>query len=509
MVKRTIKESFTVALLTALLALTQDKKPMAQITEWNQYQWTQPNVELYQNAGDFYSAEGLILREDELLRRGPAWSGHVDLASGIQNIEGGFWNEDSNQFVFIGEDDAATPSDIVICYFTSVWTVPTVHVVSTATAGLGGKNMQNVQYWGGDLWLIGANRHVYRGNNYTSGTLTDFDADGNAIILFPAGDRMYVVRDNGTVERLNDADNAFEAHYDPIASLDIVYATAFRGYILLAGRGDDGTLSLYRLPDRSNNAPTTLPTLSTLHGTGDYPTKGRLFTIHNDELYFSPGRIRTLGGSVTRYWIGIYRFTGSHIEFVTRLLNIPFNPETVGLLTWQDQLVYYALNQGDSDPQIKLMLGNAWIDFDPLSVDEENNYSPWIGTLNGHLVTSAHDDTNGEGVHYAGRGTLADGHIVTSRLHFDSPGREKRLEQITVILDGAATDFKIVVKYRVDDATSWTTATTGNNTRIVRATSIGASFYTLQIHIDLDDDSGGNKDIRIAAINAIITVPGQ
>ena len=86
------------------------------------------------------------------------------------------------------------------------------------------------------------------------------------------------------------------------------------------------------------------------------------------------------------------------------------------------------------------------------------------------------------------------------------PGRQKRLERITVLLSGAASNFKPTIKYRVDDTTSWTTATTGNNSRRVSVGGLGVDFYTLQVQVLLDDDTGNDEDIRIEAISVLYSV---
>jgi hypothetical protein len=39
-------------------------------------------------------------------------------------------------------------------------------------------------------------------------------------------------------------------------------------------------------------------------------------------------------------------------------------------------------------------------------------------------------------------------------LDMGNPGREKRLNRITVLLDGRASDFQGTIKYRTDDTTS-------------------------------------------------------
>ena len=56
----------------------------------------------------------------------------------------------------------------------------------------------------------------------------------------------------------------------------------------------------------------------------------------------------------------------------------------------------------------------------------------------------------------------------------------------------------------MDDETNWTLATTGNNTRRVSIDNLGVGFYTLQIRVDLDDDTQAqDQDTRILALSAI------
>jgi hypothetical protein len=127
--------------------------------------------------------------------------------------------------------------------------------------------------------------------------------------------------------------------------------------------------------------------------------------------------------------------------------------------------------------------------------------------MNSKVVVTCHDESNGEGIMYLGDGDLEDGNITTSWLDFDAPGRLKRLEQLTVVTDSNVSDFKVHIYYRTDDTASWTLATTGNNTQVIRATGLDVDFYKLQIKVLLDDDSGGNCDVRISAINATVTEP--
>ena len=76
---------------------------------------------------------------------------------------------------------------------------------------------------------------------------------------------------------------------------------------------------------------------------------------------------------------------------------------------------------------------------------------------------------------------------------------------IVVLLDDCSASFSAIIKYRTDNATSWTTAATQTNTKRAVADTIGAEFYTLQVRIDLDDDTGLNKDFRIDSVSVLYT----
>lgn len=477
--------------------------------EWVQREWTDAGVTLYRNRGDFYTLDSLLPDDHGLLRRVDGWSSHVDLPSGIENIRGGFFDEANRRYVLIGQNTATPATKIVSTYYSSTWAaVGSTYDLVTATNALGGKDGHNVAFWGGDLYLIGVDGKVYRGSSYTS-ALAEFYGTGDAYLLGAVGDRMYMVTTAGVVYRLNDADDAFESHYDPVGALDVQFFAGFRGYLVLFARGDDGCMSILRLPDRGTETPVTVHEVATVAGTGDLPEHGLLFAMYDDEIYFSPGRVHRFD---TDRDLPIYRFNGSRVDWVATVVNDPSSTETVGLAVWEGRLVYYELDKGGSQV-FKVLVGGAFVDLPDVTPVEVSGYRPWLGVLGGDLVVTGNDTTNGEGLYHAGgthdvtSSALADGSVATSWLDMDRPGREKRLEQITVVLDGAVTDFKVVVKYRTDDNTSWTTATTGNNTTVVRATALGVAFYKVQLKIELDDDTDGQHDIRIAGISVIYTEP--
>ena len=175
-------------------------------------------------------------------------------------------------------------------------------------------------------------------------------------------------------------------------------------------------------------------------------------------------------------------------------------PAGAGLLAWREHLVYYAL-EGTSQ-RFKLLVGDGFIDLPSLTATATPK--PIAANLGGQIVTNADNTT--EGIHHLGAGSRYDGHVVSSWLHMDHPGREKLLHRITLMLDDSLASFQAIVKYRVNDATSWTSAkTTAASRRIVTA-DLNTSFYNLQIRAEIDDNTGNNKDYRIAALSALYTV---
>jgi len=459
-------------------------------------------MNVYRNPGDLYSLTALLPDEHGLLKRMDAWSSPVDLGTGIVKIRGGFWDDANNRYVILGQD--TTPATkLVLTYFSSSWVIKgTVYDVTAATTGLGGKDQMNVAYWGGDLYVIGADSKVYRGSDYTAG-LAAFYATADAWLLFATGDRMYMVTTSGLVYTLNDADSAFVLHYQPTGAMDIQYATPFRGYLLLFARGDDGTMSIHRLPDAATDVPKAMQELAHVPGSGDLPDYGLLFTNHQDKVYFSPGRLPRFDSNRD---IPIYSFNGSQI---TRAAIVTATAvaasEAVGLASWQDNLLFYALDTG-GDQVLKVMVGDGWADLPTVSPAVTASYVPWIGVMGtSEIAMSGNDAGAGEGVYHVG-GThevantdLADGTLITAWMDMGFPGKEKYLNSITVLLTAANANVEPEVYYRVNGATDWTTATTTANVTRANAENLKTSFFTLQVRVIIDDNNAtaSKQDIRI------------
>ncbi|HUV95804.1 MAG TPA: hypothetical protein VMX14_13395 [Anaerolineae bacterium] len=475
--------------------------------EFVQREWSRPGMNVYRQPGDLSSLTALLPDQHGLLRRTDAWSTILDLGAGIQNIRGGFWDDANNTYVVIGQDTATPATKIVLTYFSSTWTIKgTIYDVTSATASLGGKDQMNVSYWGGDLYVIGADKKVYRGSDYTGG-LTEFYGTADAWLLFPAGDRMYMITEAGTVYRLNATDDAFETHYTPIGSMDIQYATPFRGYLLLFATRDDGSMAIYRLPDAATATPKGMQQIATVPGSGDLPDYGVLFAHFRDEIYFSPGRLNRFDSTRD---VPIYAFNGTQITLTATVTAVPVTANDVtGLVAWQNNLVFYNLDTG-GDQVVKVLLGDGFADLPILSPAVVSGYVPWISVLSStEIVMSGNHATSGEGVYHLG-GThetantdLADGTLITAWLDMSSPGKQKYLNSITVLLTAANANVEPEIYYRLNGATDWTTATTTANVTRANTENLKASFFTLQVRVIIDDNnaSASKQDIRIDALS--------
>jgi hypothetical protein len=471
------------------------------VKEWIQREWIQSQVDLYHNRGDFYNLSGLspnVIRET--LKRSPAWSSHLT-HSGLTAVKAMFYDENNDRYVLLGTNAA---SHLASTYFSSTWVAKgTIYELSAATSGPGGLSMRNALYFGGYVYVIGADSHVYRGASYTAG-LADFYATADAVCLAALGGRVYMAATYGKIWRLNDANDALETHYDSIANFYPLFMTPFRNYLLVVGKQYDGSIHIYHLSQSISGAnPGILSETAALPAaSADYPTYGSLFAVHEDKLYFSPGRYANPDGTKV---IDIYSFNGSQIERVARVPDSVASPGAAGLIAWRGELLFYAPS-GTGTQNYKMLVGDQFVDAIPGTINV-TGLSAIAANLGGELITVGLDGSSNEGIHHAGGAALQDGHLVTARLDMDHPGLQKRLSRITVLLDGAATDFKVVIKYRTDDNTTWTTATTGNNTRRAVASDIATHFYTLQLRIELDDDTGaGNQDIRILAVSVTYSI---
>jgi len=465
------------------------------VKEWTQREWTRSQVDLYDRPGDFYNLYGLspdVSRRT--LKRSPAWSAHLT-HSGLTAVKAMFYDENNQRYVLLGTNAA---THLASTYFSSAWShVASTYELSAATSGLTGLSQRNVLYFGNYLYVIGANSHVYRGSSYTS-ALSDFYSDPEAVCLAVLGGRAYMATTYGEIWRLNDANNAFEIHYDSVANFYPLFMTAFRGYLLIVGVQDNGAIHFYRLSQSASGSnPNVLQEVAKISGTlTDYATHGCLFALHNDQLYFSPGPYTNPDATKV---LDIYSFNGSQIKRIAQLPASTASPAAAGLVHWRGELIFYAPASSGTQ-NYKMLVGNQFVDAVPGTINV-TGLSAIAANLGNELVTTGLDGSSNEGIHHAGAAALQNGYIISSRLDMGSPTTLKRLETITALLDNRAPDFKILLRYRTDDTATWTTATTANNTRRAHVANLGVEFHQLQLRIQLADDTGTDEDIRITAIS--------
>jgi hypothetical protein len=452
---------------------------------------------LYRDAGDIYQLYCLLPTPDRRLQRAPAWVAQVNLAANFYAVEGAFYDFANQRFVFIGVDGGGL---LASAYLSKDFAWSAVTALTAAAHTVGGCDQLNVAYWGGDLYVITDNSNVYRAASYV-GALGLFYAGGDAWALAPFGDRMYLATTTGTIYRLNDADSAFESYYAPVGDLDVRYITAFRGYLLIVTRAPTGEFLLHRLqPDVSNPELDTVATIPPARG--DQQLAGLVYTHYfallDDDLYLSPGRELL---PYSDYGLALYRFNGSQVDY------LGVQPSTVsaksyGFAAWRGHLLLYSL--GASAQSFYTLVGYQFTQtLAPLS-DTMPTY-PALWVLGSNLFLTSTSGGTG-GIRRLSATALQDSNFISPTLDMGEPGRIKRLERITVLLSGSGTDFDVIVKYMADDASTWTTAVTADGSKRISAGDLAQDFYTLRVRVDLDDDTGNNRDIQILSVSILYSI---
>lgn len=472
---------------------------MANVTirEWVQNEWIQPGVDLLHNRGDFYDVSGLYPDlHREALKRSPAWSAHT-AHTGLLDVKGLFYDHTNSRYVMLGSNAA---DNFASAYFNTSWSLSGISELSVAFDTLGGQSQRNYLYAGGYLYVIADTRDVYRVSGYTN-TLNSFYATSDADLLAFGHDRVWMITQDGTIYRLNDADGAFEEYLDPVVNFEALYAMPYRGYMAVVGQHRAGRVSVYRV---APTGATSLQEIASIElASPNPPTTGSLFALHDDRIFFSPGPRLEPDNTWTT---DVYAFNGSQLKRVSQIRSSGAATASVGLLTWRGLLIYYNL-QGNVEQEFKMLVGSHFIDFAPAATMNCSSMTPFAVAVATELIATAQDGSSNLGIHYMGDDTFSDGYLVTSRLDMHHPGVEKRLLRVTVMLDDLADGFKINIKYRVNDETSWTTAESAlNNSRRAVADGLSVSFYTLQLQVELDDDTGNDEDIRIVAVSIIYSI---
>jgi hypothetical protein len=471
------------------------------VREWVQNEWTTGAVNRYAYRGDFNDMHGLAPSfNGRRLERGPDWSNHVEHADFI-DVRGMFYDETNERYVLVGTKESN--SQLSTGYFNSSWTFNPPDEIVAALDDIGGASMQNVSYFDGALWVIGDNLDVYRGTDYTA-ACASFYATSDAHILVPYGGRMYMITNLGHIYRQDDAGTAFESYFNPVADYTPLYAAPFKGYLLIVGLHADARISIYRL---------SIPSATHLHEMAYFcgPTKyildtGSSFAIHADALFFTLGPNDGVPAS-GEHTAEVFYFDGSKLQkFCDFVETVEVGSGTAGLLTWEDKLIYYVMT--GSDARFRAMTGRTFTRYAPAAMEFTNlNIASVAESINEAMIVTAHDAEDDQGIHYATKENRFDGHWDTAWLDFGHPGKTKRLETLTVLMDDAAANYEVFIHYRIDDESSWTTSVdAADGSKIVQATSIGVDFTLLQVRVEIDDSTGNDLDIGIEALSVIYTV---
>jgi len=459
--------------------------------EWVQTKWTRADVSLYERDGDFYELSGLLPDHRGDLQRGPGWSSLVPI-TGLTAITAMYYDHSYNRYVMIGMN---ADSHLAAAYYSSSWEASTVTELSAATTNAAGVRGFRATLFNGASYIVGADKKVYKGTFYNQAH-SELYGTADAWMLVRASAELFMVTTEGKVYKLADDQASFEIYATPEEYLVPLAAYPYRGYLMVLGQLETGDIGIYRV---SIPTHTAFHELTRLYAPIDhYAWSSAISALHGDVIYFSPGPRTVPDGT---YVVDVYAFNGSRVEKVAEVPGAALYSQAQGLLSWNGELVYWSLFE--TTARFKVLTGDAFTEFAPSSAMNATGFAALAGVLAGELVVTGVNVEDVQGVKYAGVDTFQDGYVVSSRLDMGHPGTQKVLHRLTVLLDEATADFKVVVKYRVNDATSWTTATTGNNTKRVTTDDMGVSFYTLEIRIDLDDDSGKDVAVRILGMSAV------
>jgi hypothetical protein len=427
--------------------------------------------------------------------RAPAWSTETAMPANMTDVHAAFFDETQARWVFLGQG-VDSGNKIREWHLSTSWVQGGPNTVLGTLSALGGLKLRNCSSYHQYCYFIGSDNDIYRVDDYTT-VFASFQI-GTYVLLAPYGDRMYAAESDGTIHRLNDADSAMEVFYNPVVSLDIRFIAPYRHFLVIIAAADDGSLHFYRLPDYN---PKQLHGLAVMPPEGQFPTRvqtasvGTTFTIFNDEIFFAMGKYQNITGG--DHTFNIYAFNGSRIRQVGQTSGTG----ATGFLTWKRNLLFH--HYGGTKHYFHILAGEQFTPFMEVTVADAAQ-PPAFGLANELFVFN--DPSAAWTYHHAGRTTFADGYFITSRLDFDHPGKQKRLERITVLLDGKAADVTTTIKYRTDDNDSWTTATTATNTLRATIGNLNVTFYLLQLRIELAESTGDTEDIGIHTVSVVYTV---
>jgi hypothetical protein len=311
----------------------------------------------------------------------------------------------------------------------------------------------------------------------------------------------------GDVFQSNSDISAFTQIYNPSPMMNIRFAIAQGHYLLLFAHLEPGAIQLYNLPlpNAENLLPIdTLPGIPGLAIVADATRNHQMpWATDGENVFFTSGHLPEFDNTS----MDIYKYNGSRIYKIAEAYDLA-NPTSAvydfGLTAWRGELLLYQLAQ--SNTYIRMLVGDRFVDFvdlsgtDPLD-SAQNGYSA-IFNLAGRLFVCALD---GSDYGFLASKGYQDGHLETSYLDMDKPGRLKRLHRLTAHVQDHASAVTVTISYKLDDDSSWTqAAATANADRIV-ADNLALDFYRLKLKLAIADTGDTPTDTRIDSLSARYT----
>jgi hypothetical protein len=486
---------------------------------WIQSNWTQAKRHRQDKADDFWNLDGLYPTPDrQQLRRSPGWSSFTTWSQSFDRPCGAFYNAgllDAPYYYFYGREDSKLR---LIAYEGQGWNTAVSYsalhdLLATDTRLRGHHGRNNLLWYGQDVFYIShGDVDVYKSANFGAGALIfDGNAEDDAQMLVLHGDRIYLITETGQVWKSDSTASSFTQIFDPAPFFNIRYAIATSHYLLLFAHMEQAMIQLFHLPltNVANVTPELLPIDTIPNVPGNHPiadqTRNHIMPWANngEDIYFSSGHYPEF--DKTR--LDIFKYNGSQVSKIAEAHDLADPTSSVyafGLTFWHGELLMYQVAAADT--WVRMLVGDRFVDFHELSSTvpwstQTSGYSS-VYNLAGTLFITGDNTTPAAGfIHSKG---YSDGHIITSWLDMDRPGHPKRLNRLTANIQGHAAGATVTIYYRVDGATSWTSAVATANAANIEADNLAIDFRRLQLKVAITDT--GSSDVRLDSITARYTL---
>jgi hypothetical protein len=477
---------------------------MTTVTTWQQDQFITPNRGLYRWPGDFWSIDEFLPSLDrQRLERAPSWEQHYDYPSDFEDVQGCVWSHSLDAITAVGQDTNPNPDEIGSFYVQPYdGTISSKYTLGVSGQVLDGLHKQNALYAFNKFWLIADDGRVYRANNpWTAAGLsavyTPDDANDHADALLSGRDTLWLLDDEPTIHKWNNATSQFEVHHTFEYDLYFPAWFYFRDSLLLLGRHWDGELTLLEVDDHDPPRVDELVTFP--HATGRYSPQGTFvadfgtpWTIHKDDLYFSPGAYESISDYFAK--LPIYRFNGSKVDHIDTV-DVPLTPDFSGLLSWRDRLLLYFGDSGDQ--RVYVLLNGRFTQFLSSSYT-----TPDLADIYncGEFLAMPTTDGGTDGLTIVARPATTNV-FVSSWLDMGHPASDKVLSRLAAVVSDDIASFAVKIEYRTETV-GWTEAVETSNARHIYKENIGTTFKLLQIRITFTDSTGNYEDIKLESLAA-------